>query len=83
MSDAEWLTDVAAHGMVRPSFVPPLPIRELRELTRYRKPRRRSVPGDRPPGEGTPSRHQAHLGGIQGADPLGAGHDRGADRRAA
>jgi len=28
---------VAAHGMVRPSFVPPPPIRELRELTRYRK----------------------------------------------
>ena len=37
MSDAEWLADVVAHGMVRPSFVPPLPIRELRELTRYRK----------------------------------------------
>ena len=37
MSDAEWLADVAAHGMVRPSFVPPAPIRELRELTRYRK----------------------------------------------
>jgi transposase len=37
MSDAEWLADVAAHGMVRPSFVPPLPVRELRELTRYRK----------------------------------------------
>ena len=37
MSDAEWLTDVAAHGMIRPSFVPPPPIRELRELTRYRK----------------------------------------------
>jgi transposase len=37
MSDAEWLADVAAHGMVRPSFVPPLAIRELRELTRYRK----------------------------------------------
>src|SRR6266496_6207110 len=36
MSDAEWLADVAAHGMVRPSFVPPLPIRALRELTRYR-----------------------------------------------
>jgi transposase len=35
--DAEWLADVAAHGMVRPSFVPPPPIRELRELTRYRK----------------------------------------------
>ncbi|HEX4864989.1 MAG TPA: IS110 family transposase [Acidimicrobiales bacterium] len=37
MSDAEWLADVAAHGMVRPSFVPPPEIRELRELTRYRK----------------------------------------------
>jgi len=37
MSDAEWLADVAAHGMVRPSFGPPPPIRALRELTRYRK----------------------------------------------
>lgn len=37
LADAEWLADVAAHGMVRPSFVPPPPIRELRELTRYRK----------------------------------------------
>jgi transposase len=37
VADSEWLADVAAHGMVRPSFVPPPPIRELRELTRYRK----------------------------------------------
>jgi transposase len=37
LADAEWLADVAAHGMVRPSFVPPPPIRELREITRYRK----------------------------------------------
>lgn len=37
LSDAEWLADVAAHGMVRPSFVPPPEIRELRELSRYRK----------------------------------------------
>src|SRR5215211_7286635 len=37
MSDAEWLADVAAHGMIRSSFVPPRPVRELRELTRYRK----------------------------------------------
>lgn len=37
MSDAQWLADLAAHGMVRASFVPPKPIRELRELTRYRK----------------------------------------------
>ncbi len=37
LSDAEWLADVAAHGMIRPSFVPPPAIRQLRELTRYRK----------------------------------------------
>ena len=37
LADAEWLADVASHGMVRPSFVPPPEIRELRELTRYRK----------------------------------------------
>jgi transposase len=37
MSDAQWLADVAAHGMVRASFVAPPEIRGLRELTRYRK----------------------------------------------
>jgi transposase len=37
LSDGEWLADVAAHGMMRPSFVPPPEIRELRELTRCRK----------------------------------------------
>jgi transposase len=37
MSDAMWLADVIAHGMVKPSFVPPEPIRELRDLSRYRK----------------------------------------------
>ncbi len=37
LSDAEWLADVAAHEMVRPSLVLPPEIREFRELTRYRK----------------------------------------------
>ncbi len=37
MADAEWLADVAAHGMVRPSVVPEPAMREVRELTRYRK----------------------------------------------
>jgi len=37
MADSEWLADVAAHGMVRPSLVPEPAARELRELTRYRK----------------------------------------------
>ena len=34
--DAVWLCKVAERGMVRPSFVPPAPIRQLRDLTRYR-----------------------------------------------
>ena len=34
MFDAALLADVVAHGMVRPSFVPPPRIRELRDLTR-------------------------------------------------
>jgi transposase len=37
LSDAMWLADVVAHGMVKASFVPPEPIRELRDLSRYRK----------------------------------------------
>jgi transposase len=34
--DAVWLCKLAERGMVRPSFVPPPPIRDLRALTRYR-----------------------------------------------
>jgi transposase len=34
--DAEWIADLLRHGLVRPSFVPSRPERELRELTRYR-----------------------------------------------
>ena len=36
VSDAAWLADLGAHGLVRASFVPPPPIRELRDLTRAR-----------------------------------------------
>jgi transposase len=36
MSDAEWIADLVAHGLVRPSFVPPPPVRRLRDLTRRR-----------------------------------------------
>lgn len=35
--DSEWLADLLRHGLLRASFIPPAPIRELRELTRYRK----------------------------------------------
>jgi transposase len=34
--DAVWLAKLAERGRLRPSFVPPLPIRRLRDLTRYR-----------------------------------------------
>jgi len=37
VKDAEWLADLLRHGLLRPSFIPPLEIRELRELTRYRE----------------------------------------------
>jgi transposase len=36
VSDAAWLAQLGAHGLVRASFVPPHPIRELRDLTRTR-----------------------------------------------
>jgi len=35
--DAEWLAELLEHGLLRGSFVPPQVIRELRDLTRYRK----------------------------------------------
>ena len=37
VKDAEWIAQLIEHGLVRPSFVPPPPIRKLRSLTRYRK----------------------------------------------
>jgi transposase len=37
VADAAWIAQLVAHGLVRPWVVPPTPIRELRELTRYRK----------------------------------------------
>src|SRR5262245_59180201 len=37
VSDAVWIADLLAHGLIRGSFVPPAPIQELRDLTRTRK----------------------------------------------
>ncbi len=37
VADAAWIGQLLEHGLVRASFVPPKPIRELRNLTRYRK----------------------------------------------
>jgi transposase len=37
MTDAAWIADLLAHGLIRSSFVPPAAIQELRDLTRTRK----------------------------------------------
>src|SRR3989440_2392292 len=34
--DSEWIADLLQHGLLKGSFVPPTPVRELRDLTRYR-----------------------------------------------
>jgi transposase len=36
VKDAQWIAELLQHGLLRASFVPPRPQRELRELTRYR-----------------------------------------------
>jgi transposase len=37
VNDATWLADLLAHGLIRASFVPPLAVQALRDLTRTRK----------------------------------------------
>jgi transposase len=37
VKDSQWLAELLVHGLVSASFIPPAEIRELRELTRYRK----------------------------------------------
>lgn len=37
VNDATWISDLLAHGLIRSSFVPPVQIQELRDLTRSRK----------------------------------------------
>lgn len=37
VKDAEWIADLARHGLIRASFIPSREQRELRELTRYRQ----------------------------------------------
>lgn len=36
VKDCEWIADLLRFGLIRASFIPPKPIRELRDLTRYR-----------------------------------------------
>lgn len=36
VKDCEWIAQLLQHGLLRGSFVPPRPLRELRDLTRHR-----------------------------------------------
>ena len=67
ISDAAWLADLLAHGLIRGSFVPPRPIQELRDLTRAR----RRQPEDH-------RRHHASVGRERPSDSTRI--DRGGDR---
>jgi|WetSurMetagenome_2_1015567.scaffolds.fasta_scaffold295597_1 transposase len=37
VKDCEWLAQLLRYGLIKASFIPPKPIRELRDLTRYRE----------------------------------------------
>jgi hypothetical protein len=80
--DAEWGAELIEHGLVRPSFVPPRPIRELRDLTRYRKSviEERGLRGPAVAQGARGRRHQARVGGLQDPDQVGPGHARRAYR---
>src|SRR4051794_27006442 len=36
VKDAQWIAELLQHGLLKPSFVPPKPVRQLRDLTRQR-----------------------------------------------
>jgi len=37
VSDAHWIAKLLRHGLIQPNFVPPRPIRDLRQASRYRR----------------------------------------------
>jgi transposase len=37
VSDSQWLAHLLRCGLIRPSYIPPKPLRELRDLLRYRR----------------------------------------------
>ena len=45
VSDSAWLAQLGECGLLKASFVPPEPVRHLRDLTRYRKLSRSNAPG--------------------------------------
>jgi len=37
VKDCQWIAELLRHGLIKGSFIPPRPIRQLRDLTRYRQ----------------------------------------------
>ena len=76
VSDATWLADLGAHGLLRASFVPPEAIRQLRDLTRARTTSPRAGPGRSSGWRNCwKTRHQTVLGGHRhhrGVGPVDA-----------
>ena len=77
--DAVWLAKLAGWGMLRPSFVPPAEIRQLRDYTRLRTDlTRERDPALAAPGEAAGRRpHQGHRGGLPHRSPCRCGTRRG------
>ena len=81
VADCAWLAQLLQYGLLRGSFVPPAPIRELRDLARYRKnlTEERSRAANRLHKVLQHCRHQAlqrrdrHAGSIRSLDADGAG----------
>jgi transposase len=82
VGDAAWLAELLEHGLLRGSFVPPAPIRELRDLTRYRKRliQAHSSAGQRLQQDPGGRRPQARLGRHRHPGRLGPGNADGAGR---
>ena len=81
--DAVWLCKVAERQMLRPSFVPPWPIRRLRDLTRYRIDLVGGAHGGEEPGRKASRRrlHQTLGRRLRHFRGLRAGDDGRVDRR--
>jgi len=83
--DAMWLARLTEMGLLRPSFVPPAAIRELRDYTRARTrlAQERTRCFQRPGKAAGRRPDQAVERGQQADHRLGPGHDQGDDRRPA
>ena len=77
VKDCEWISDLARHGLIRRSFVPPRPIRDLRELNRYRRKLAQVQTGGTQPADQAAGnrRHQAGRGRLGRVRRLRPGHD--------